>query len=412
MSAGRFEYTIGFKTDNSGLKQAMDSLKSIQNITTKTPGFSGMSAEIAEAKKGAFDLEQALTRAFNPKMGSVNTTALRNELSKLNLAEIRQDLMKMGPAGEAAFNQVAASAMKANLQIKQGNTLLTKFGNTLYRNLEWLISGNIISTVTGVFTKAYGFTKNLDSSLNEIRIVTGKSADEMARFGQEAQKTAMELGKGTTDITNASLIYFQQGLDEEEVKKRTEITAKMANVTGQSAETVADQMTAAWNGFQAGNEELERYADVMTKVAASTASSSAELAGAISKTASIAKITGVDMEQLTSMISTVISVTRDSPEAVGTAFKTIFARINDLVEDGTDEFGVSLGRVSSHLAAMGIEILNEDGTLKDLGKTITETGEKWAFYSREQQIAIAEQMGGKRQWGQILSLFEKVWHTS
>lgn len=406
MSAGRFEYTIGFKTDNSGLKQAMDSLKSIQNITTKTPGFSGMSAEIAEAKKGAFDLEQALTRAFNPKMGSVNTTVLRNELSKLNLAEIRQDLMKMGPAGEAAFNQVAASAMKANLQIKQGNTLLIKFGNTLYRNLEWLVSGRIISTVAGVFTKAYGFTKNLDSSLNDIRIVTGKSADEMARFGQEAQKTAMALGKGTTDITNASLIFYQQGLEQEEVDKRTEITTKMANVTGQSTEIVADQMTAVWNGFQAGNDELERYADVMTKVAANTASSSAELAGAISKTASIAKVTGVDMEQLTSMISTVIAVTRDSPETVGTAFKTIFARINDLVEDGTDEFGVSLGRVSSHLAAMGIEILNEDGTLKDLGVTLTEVGEKWSSYSKEQQVAIAEQMGGKRQWGQILALFD------
>lgn len=406
MSAGRFEYTIGFKTDNSGLKQAMDSLKSIQNITTKTPGFSGMSAEIAEAKKGAFDLEQALTRAFNPKMGSVNTVALRNELSKLNLAGIRTDLMKMGPIGETAFNQVAASAMKANLQIKQSNGLITKFGNTLFRNLEWLVSGRIISTVAGVFTKAYGFTKNLDSSLNDIRIVTGKSADEMARFGQEAQKTAMALGKGTTDITNASLIFYQQGLEQEEVDKRTEITTKMANVTGQSTEIVADQMTAVWNGFQAGNDELERYADVMTKVAANTASSSAELAGAISKTASIAKVTGVDMEQLTSMISTVIAVTRDSPETVGTAFKTIFARINDLVEDGTDEFGVSLGRVSSHLAAMGIEILNEDGTLKDLGVTLTEVGEKWSSYSKEQQVAIAEQMGGKRQWGQILALFD------
>ena len=406
MSSGRFEYTIGFKTDTNGLKQTLTALQKIQNMTTDMPGFKDMSAEIAQARKGAFDLEQALTKAFNPKMGTVNTTALRNELSKLNLAAIKEDLLKMGPAGETAFNQVAASAMKANLQLKQSNNLLTKFGNTLFRNLEWMVAGKLITTISSVFTKTYGFTKNLDSSLNDIRIVTGKSADEMARFGQEAQKTALELGKGTTDITNASLIYFQQGLDEKEVEKRTEVTAKMANVTGQAAETVANQMTAVWNGFQAGNDELERYADVMTKVAASTASSSAELAGAISKTASIAKITGVDMEQLTSMISTVISVTRDSPETVGTAFKTIFARINDLVEDGTDEFGVSLGRVSSHLAAMGIEILNQDGTLKDLGKTITETGEKWNFYSREQQIAIAEQMGGKRQWGQILALFD------
>lgn len=405
-NAGRYEYTIAYKVDESGLKQAITALQNIQKLTADTPGFSNMTAQLAEAKKSAYDLEQALTKAFNPKMGTVNTTALRDELSKLNLNQIRQDLLVIGPTGEKAFNQLAASAMKANLQINQSNTLLTRFSKTLFRNLEWLLSGNIISTITGVFTKAYGYTKNLDSSLNDIRIVTGKSADEMARLGEEAQKTAMALGKGTTDITNASLIYYQQGLDEEEVNRRTEVTAKMANVTGQASKTVADQMTAVWNGFQAGNDELERYADIMTKVAATTASSSAELSGAISKTAAIAKVTGVDMEQLTSMISTVISVTRDSPETVGTAFKTIFARINDLVEDGTDEFGVSLGRVSSHLAAMGIQILDQDGKLRDLGETISSVGEKWTQYSREQQVAIAEQMGGKRQWGQILTLFD------
>lgn len=406
---GRFEYTIGFKTDTSGLKQAQKALQEIQNIPFQNYGdvnFEKINGQIADARKQALVLESAMNRAFNPKMGTMNLSVLRKELSSLNLNEIRETMAAIGPQGELAFNQVAAAAMHTNLQIKQGNTILEKFGRTLYRNVEWLLSGQLINVITKTFTQAYGFTKNLDASLNDIRIVTGKSADEMARYGEEAQKTAVALGKGTRDITEASLIYFQQGLTDEEVNARTEVTAKMANVSGQSADTVADQMTAIWNGFQVGNDELERYADIMTAIAASTASDSEELAGAISKVASIANITGVDMEQLSAMISTVISVTRESPETVGTAFKTIFARINDLVEDGTDEFGVSLGRVSSHLAAMGIEILNEDGTLKDLGVTLTEVGEKWSSYSREQQVAIAEQMGGKRQWGQVLSLFD------
>lgn len=76
------------------------------------------------------------------------------------------------------------------------------------------------------------------------------------------------------------------------------------------------------------------------------------------------------------------------------------------MEDGTDEFGVSLGRVSSHLQAMGIEILNQDGSLKDLGNTLSDVGNRWNEYSREQQIAIAEQIGGKRQWNQVIALFD------
>ena len=274
-SNGRFEYTIGFKTDDSGLKQARQALKEIQNLSLKpetgSREITEYNSKILDAKESASQLEAALTNAFNIKMGSTSVQALNQELKKLNLNDIYTKMKAIGPEGESAFNKIALQAMQTNLQIKKSNTLLDKFGKTLWRNVEWLISGNLINTVTGVFTQADGFTKNLDSSLNDIRIVTGKSADEMARFGKEAQETAARLGKGTTDITNASLIFYQQGLSKSEVEARTEVTAKMANVTNQSAEMVADQMTAIWNGFRAGSDELEHYGDVMTSIAANTA---------------------------------------------------------------------------------------------------------------------------------------------
>lgn len=405
---GHFEYTIGFRTDDTVLRQTRQALKEIQKLTTESPGMEKMGEELKNAQQAAAQLENALTRSFNIKMGTTDIVRFNQILkqSNIDLKTTYERMASIGPVGEAAFNKFAVSTMTMNMQIKKGNTLLEKFGKTLLRNVEWLISGGLINSITGVFTQAYGYTKNLDASLNDIRIVTGQGADEMARFGEEARKTASELGKGTTDITKASLIYYQQGLDDEEVKARTEISAKMSNVTGQSAEQISNQMTAVWNGFRAGTDELEHFADVLTAVAANTASNSSELTNSISKVASIANITGVDMEQLTAMLSTVISVTRETPETVGTAFKTIFARINDLVEDGTDEFGVTLGRISSHLKAMGIEILDEDGKLRDLGDTLTEIGENWSYYNKEQQVAIAEQIGGKRQWGQVIALFD------
>jgi hypothetical protein len=45
--------------------------------------------------------------------------------------------------------------------------------------------------------------------LNNIRIVTGNSVDEMAKFAQEANKAAKALSTTTTAYTDASLIYFQ-----------------------------------------------------------------------------------------------------------------------------------------------------------------------------------------------------------
>jgi hypothetical protein len=57
----------------------------------------------------------------------------------------------------------------------------------------------------------------------------------MSKFAVEANRAAKALSTTTTDYTDASLIYFQQGLSSEEVAKRTEVTIKMANAAGQSA---------------------------------------------------------------------------------------------------------------------------------------------------------------------------------
>jgi len=58
----------------------------------------------------------------------------------------------------------------------------------------------------------------------------------MAKFAVSANKAAQALSTTTTKYTNASLIYFQQGLNAEEVEKRTAVTVKMMHAAGTSAE--------------------------------------------------------------------------------------------------------------------------------------------------------------------------------
>ncbi|MEE3324397.1 MAG: phage tail tape measure protein [Methanosphaera sp.] len=161
--------------------------------------------------------------------------------------------------------------------------------------------------------------KSLDTSLNNIRIVTGKSADEMANFAVQANNAAKELGKTTTDYTNAALIYAQQGLNDKEIEERTKITLKAANVTGQSTDAVSEQLTAVWNGYKVNADEAELYVDRLAAVAATTASDLKELSTGMSKVASAAAAMGVGEDQLAAQLSTIISVTKQAPESVGTA---------------------------------------------------------------------------------------------
>jgi TP901 family phage tail tape measure protein len=121
----------------------------------------------------------------------------------------------------------------------------------------------------------------------------------------------------------------------------------------------------------------EEYVDKMAAVGATTASDLEELSTAMSKVASAASSMGVDFDDLNAQIATIVSVTRQAPESVGTALKTIYARLGDLKVDGVDEFGTKLGEVSAQLQTMGINIIDQQGNMRNMSEVIAEVAEKW-----------------------------------
>jgi TP901 family phage tail tape measure protein len=117
-------------------------------------------------------------------------------------------------------------------------------------------------------------------------------------------------------------------------------------------------MTAVWNNFDNGSKSLEYYADVLTKLGAATASSTAEISGGLEKFAAIGNTIGLSYEYAASALATITSNTRQSEEVVGTALKTIFARIQGLNLGDTLDDGTTLNKYSEALNTVGISIFD------------------------------------------------------
>lgn len=409
----RISFAVDYRVDTTSLQNARKSLQELQKMSLETFNSIGNNRnaanparELSLLKQSALELEQALARSFNADLGVTNVQRLRNELSRLPMRDIGERFAQAGAAGQNAFNSIAGQALNLNNTLKQTGPILTKIQHTFTNALSWNLVTGAFNQITKSISQAWGYSKNLDNSLNSIRIVTRQSAEEMERFAQTAQKTAKGLGQGTVDYTDAALIYYQQGLSDEEVAKKTETTLKTANVTGKSAADVSQLLTAVWNGYKVDADEAELYVDKLAAVAATTASDLGELSTAMSKVASVASTTGVDIDQLNAQISTIISVTRQAPESVGTALKTIYSRIGDLKVDGVDEFGVSLGKISSKLKTMGVDILDKNGDMREMGVVFEEVADKWANWTSAQKQAAAVALGGSRQYTNLFALFE------
>lgn len=404
----RLNYTIGVNADTSkfdvSLNQAFQSLQKLSTLNTGT----AITSDLKDAVLAAQALQQSLEGAINVNTGKLDLSKFAASLdkSKISLQEYADKLQAIGPIGEQAFLDVAAAVAKAEIPLKRSSKLLDSLWVTMKNTVRWQVTSSALNSFVGALQTAYGYSKSLDASLNNIRIVSEKSADDMKEFAVQANKAAKALSTTTTDYTDASLIYYQQGLKDEEVLERTDTTIKMANVAGQTAQVVSDQMTAVWNNFYDGSKSIEYYADVMVKLGAATASSTDEIAQGLEKFAAVGNTVGLSYEYATSALATITSNTRQSADVVGTALKTIFARIQDLELGETLDDGTTLGTYSKALEAVGINVLDANGQLVKMDTILDELGEKWGSLSNAQQVALAQAIAGVRQYNQIVSLMD------
>lgn len=93
--------------------------------------------------------------------------------------------------------------------------------------------------------KAIDTVKELDAAMTETAVVTDFSIGDMWDKLPEYTQMANELGVATQGVYEASTLYYQQGLQTEEVMALTTETLKMARIAGLECADATNLMTAA-----------------------------------------------------------------------------------------------------------------------------------------------------------------------
>ena len=403
------DFTATTSQAEAALSRLNTNLRNISSQTNLDTGGLRLPEQLNTASVAAIKLRENLQNAINVDTGRLDLSKFNHEMEKsgMSLKQYRDALVSLGPTGQAAFMDLSKAILASETPLKQTNVLVDKLWDSLKRTAGWQLSSTAIHRFIGTIQTAYNYAQDLNKSLNNIRIVTGYGSDRMAEFAKNANKAAKQLSATTLDYTNASLIYYQQGLDDKAVQERSDVTVKMANVTGTAAQTVSDQLTAIWENFMKdGEHTAEWYADVMTALGATTASSTDEIAEGLEKFAAVADTVGLSYEYATAALTTITAKTRQSADVVGTALKTLFARIEGLNLGETLDDGTTLNKYSSALEAVGVNIKNEAGELKRMDEILDEIGSKWDTIGKDQQIALAQTVAGVRQYNQFIALMD------
>lgn len=270
---------------------------------------------------------------------------------------------------------------------------------------------------------AFETVKELDEAMTEIAVVSDFSVSDMWEQLPRFTKQANELGMAIKDVYGATTLYVQQGLDLDNSLKLANETLKMAAVAGMDASDATDAMTSALRGFnmELSETSAQRVNDVYSELAAISAADTQEISTAMSKVASLAHNVNMEFETTASFLTQGIEATREAPETIGTALKTIIARFAEVKSlytkgqlSGTDEEGeiINVNKVQTALRSAGISmnafLKGEEG----LDQVLLRLSSRWDDLDVLTQRYIATMASGSRQQSRFIAMMDNYAKTT
>lgn len=270
----------------------------------------------------------------------------------------------------------------------------------------------VLGTMKKVLRNAIETIQVLDKALTEQAMVSGMTREQVYGLLSSYQELAITSGATTKEVATVATEFFRQGKSAEEALTLTEAAVKAAKVASISTSDSVDYLTTAINGFKLSAEDAMDVSDRFAALAASSATSYEELAIALSKTASQANLAGMSMDYTLGLLAKGIETTREAPETIGTALKTVIARMREISDYGETLDGeTNINNVEQNLAYVGIQLRNQAGELRSTEDVLDELGRKWDTLSSNQQAAIARSLAGTRQQSRLISMMNDYERT-
>jgi HAMP domain-containing protein len=296
---------LTYDEQQNRLKVTTDTQKSIEQTIL------GSNETIAQQQKrinstNANDYEQIWQKAFkssennqNKQLTSntekLNTEVKQAEVNMTNLQRRMGDAWNPAPFNEwlNRFKQLNPTADKFTTQLKtmqgeykklsadallsmsQQNKLLSQNDNALSIFIKdtgklalWGAAASTVYAPLRQLKLGISYLGELDNALNEIRIVTNKTQDEVNNLGSSYNKLAKEMSVTTKELASTSADLYRQGLNDNQVEERMKGIIEYAKISSISLDQSNKIITATAN---ATGESVNKIIDIFALLGDTTA---------------------------------------------------------------------------------------------------------------------------------------------
>ena len=403
---------------NAADKGNLAAKQALENITRTFEAYQARLTELNttaipnadQAVKSAAEQVARVEQTSPETSASVQMQEFGNELQ--NLIDKLKQMQSEAPdnGGGNKTNDVGVNPGDDLKKLGQNNTQTSNSLGKAFK--QFSIYAIALRSIKKATYEAISTIKELDRSLTEQAMVTGKTRKQTYDLLSSYQELAQQTGATTKEVANLATQFMRQGKTTEDALTLTQAAMDAAKVAGISATDSVNYLTTALNGFQMSAQDALLVSDKFASIAANAATSYDEIATALSKVASQANLAGMSIDYTTALLAKGLETTREAPETMGTALKTIIARMREISDYGETLGGdTDVNNVESQLAYVGIALRDANGELRSTEAVLDELGKKWTELNSNQQAAVAKALAGTRQQSRLIAMmtdYERV----
>ena len=303
------------------------------------------------------------------------------------IRNINVEFKKLGNS----MSQIIPKAREMNRSLSLKDSVATAFR----RVSLWGAAAGITYGAVNAFRQAGRTMTEVETGVINLSKVVRSADSDLEGFAERAvtsaKRIATEYGTSMQEVFKSMRIFAQQGLEMVDVIKLTEATSIAANTTVLDQAKAAEGLTSAIKQFGLEASSSMQIVDAWNEVAKRNAVTELTLVDALKKAGSAARTVGVDFNQLIGLTTAVGEATRQPGKEVGTSLRFIFQRT--LRPD-----------TAKALSKVGVATKDLEGNFRGFMAIIGDLAGMWENLSKGQQLAIAQALGGARQYNAVVAL--------
>ena len=351
--------------------------------------------------KNAAKVHEYILRMQDVASKNSEVNALMTELNTLASSGNPQNLDEL----TAKFAQLQQKVRETNADVQ---TFGQKLSKTFGSQLRYMLTSMVYMKALQFLRDLYTNVVELDKAMTDLQIASGKTRAEIKELTKGYADLAKQLGATTQEVAESADTWLRQGYAAEETNTLIKNSTMLSKLGQMEAAEASKALTSAMKGYKVEVEDSIGIVDKFTAVDMEAAASAGDIATAMAETATSADIAGVSMDRLIGYLAVVKEVTQDGAESVGTFYRTLFARMNNVAAGKfvDDETGEALNDVETVLNELGIALRDTNGLFRDSGEVLDEVAGRWNSFDNTAQHAIATAFAGTRQQEKFIVLME------